>query len=303
MTRMYGASSMARGGPIFRGSIKENLEGIRPFATSENICRRYLRRADSGGRTHPFQGGGYRVFLFRLPAKLTKRAAEERDPACSMPAGSGCKRRRFADAMDRWTLQAGTSRYRDLRSRSSQREFYRAVPHSERAATGKSGSSRAEGEIHRYVFNGVSQESLNGAVQREIGVRTIWRVEVLNGNDAPAFFRRALVRADAAAFCSLPRRRAGRALPDASTEIREPLLPTNGPGEDVCRFPRRRGDGPREPWGTEEVYGFELRRSIRRSVHGTASQFAVGGTGPSGDPAWDTGRGSSSSLHRALPGE
>ncbi len=162
--------------PISRFN-KENLEGNQTVRYSENNAR-YLRVRIQEAQ-HPFQVTDIEVFS--SPAANKEAAAENGVSLANSlaPDANG------ADSLTRWTVDLGSGNIpiSKFMFETGQREFYRAV----RVLTssdGKEWQSAGGGEIHRYVFNGVSQESLEVWCYENGGPR-YWRAEVLNGNDAP----------------------------------------------------------------------------------------------------------------------
>lgn len=156
---------------------KENLEGNQTVRYSENNAR-YLRvRIQEAG--HSFQVAGIEVFA--SPALKKEAPAEIAKPlVVSLPpdvAGAG--------AQTQWTVDLGSATIpvASFNLETTQPEFYRAV----RILTstdGKEWQPAGGGEIHRYAVGGKTEESLAVSCYESWGPR-YWRVEVLNGNDAP----------------------------------------------------------------------------------------------------------------------
>jgi hypothetical protein len=156
---------------------KENLEGNQTVRYSENNAR-YLRVRIQETQ-HPFQVTDIEVFA--SPATNREAAAENGiSLATSLaPDANG------SDSLTRWTVDLGNGNIpiSKFTFETSQPEFYRAV-RTLTSSDGKEWQVAGGGEIHRYVFNGVSQESLEVSCYETGGPR-YWRAEVLNGNDAP----------------------------------------------------------------------------------------------------------------------
>jgi hypothetical protein len=97
-----------------------------------------------------------------------------RNPDADMPANATT-----------WTLDLGATNapVNSLDFTTDQREFFRGVRLST-SADGKEWSPAGGGEIYRYIGDSRREESLRVSVYGYPGVR-YWRVEILNGNDAP----------------------------------------------------------------------------------------------------------------------
>jgi Protein of unknown function (DUF3999) len=162
--------------PISRFN-KENLEGNQTVRYSENNAR-YLRVRIQETQ-HPFQVTDIEVFS--SPAANRVAAAENGISLANSlaPDANG------SDSLTRWTVDLGSGNIPISRFafETSQPEFYRAV-RILTSSDGKEWQFAGGGEIHRYVFNGVSQESLDVPCNENWGSHH-WRAEVLNGNDAP----------------------------------------------------------------------------------------------------------------------
>jgi Protein of unknown function (DUF3999) len=162
--------------PISRFS-KENLEGNQTVRYSENNAR-YLRVRIQEAQ-HPFQVTDIEVFS--SPASNNEAVGENEIQVVHAlaPDENG------SDSLTRWTMDfvGGHIPISRFTFETSQSEFYRAV-RILTSSDGKEWHFVGGGEIHRYVFNGVSQESL-GVPGSEDWEPRHWRVEVLNANDAP----------------------------------------------------------------------------------------------------------------------
>lgn len=160
--------------PISRFS-KENLEGNQIVRYSENNAR-YLR-VRIQETDDPFRVTDIEVFS--SPAVNKEAATENGLPLANSlaPDANG------PESLTRWTIDLGSGSIPISRFtfETSQPEFYRAV-RILTSSDGKEWQFVGGGEIHRYVFNGVSQESL-GVPCNENGGPRYWRVEVLNGSD------------------------------------------------------------------------------------------------------------------------
>jgi hypothetical protein len=155
---------------------KDNLEGNQAVRYSENNAR-YLRvRIQEGG--HSFQVSDIEVFS----SPATKTASPSEGPplfVSQAPDAQG------EGSQMQWTADLGSGNIpvAKFKFETSQPAFYRPV----RILTS---SDRKEwqfaggGEIHRYVVGGRTEESLAVQCYPSWGPR-YWRVEVLNGNDAP----------------------------------------------------------------------------------------------------------------------
>jgi hypothetical protein len=128
---------------------------------------------------HPFQVSDIEVFS--SPATNNEAVGENEIQVVHAlaPDENG------SDSLTRWTMDfvGGHIPVSRFTFESSQPEFYRAV-RILTSSDGKEWHFVGGGEIHRYVFNGVSQESL-GVPGSEDWRPRHWRVEVLNANDAP----------------------------------------------------------------------------------------------------------------------
>jgi hypothetical protein len=156
---------------------KENLEGNQTVRYSENNTR-YLRvRIQESAHTFEVSG----VEVFSSPAMKTDSPAVGSVLLTVMlpPDPSG------APSQTQWTVDLGgaTIPVAKCNFETTQQEFYRAV----RLLTStdqKEWQPVGGGEIHRFVVNGKTEESLGVQCCEMWGPR-FWRVEVLNANDAP----------------------------------------------------------------------------------------------------------------------
>jgi hypothetical protein len=156
---------------------KENLEGNQTVRYSENNAR-YLRvRIQEAA--HTFEVTGMEVFS--SPAIATESHAEKGAllTALLIPDSSG------APSQSQWTVDAGGAGIpiATFNFETTQPEFYRAV-RLLNSADGKEWQSVGGGEIHRFLVDGKTEESL-GVQSYEMWGPRYWRVEVLNANDAP----------------------------------------------------------------------------------------------------------------------
>ncbi|HUE55797.1 MAG TPA: DUF3999 family protein [Candidatus Udaeobacter sp.] len=156
---------------------KENLEGNQTVRYSENNAR-YLRvRIQESGRAFVVSG----VEVFSSPAAKTDSPAAGDVLLTTLvpPDPSG------APSQTQWTVDLGGAAIpvAKFNFETTQPEFYRAV----RLLTStdaKEWQPVGGGEIHRFVLNGKTEESLGVQCYGMWGPR-FWRVEVLNANDAP----------------------------------------------------------------------------------------------------------------------
>jgi hypothetical protein len=156
---------------------KENLEGNQTIRYSENNAR-YLRvRIQESARN--FEVTGVEVFSSPILKTESPAAGSVLLTAMLAPDPSG------APSQTQWTVDLGSPAIPvdKFDFESTQPEFYRAV----RLLTStdqKEWQPVGGGEIHRFVLNGKTEESL-GVHCYEIWGPRFWRVEVLNANDAP----------------------------------------------------------------------------------------------------------------------
>jgi len=156
---------------------KENLEGNQLVRYSENNAR-YLRvRIQEAA--HTFQVSGMEVFS--SPSFKTESPGESGAllGAVLLPDSSG------APSETQWTADLGAAAIPLARFNfeTTQPEFYRAV-RLLNSTDRKEWRSVGGGEIHRFVVNGKTEESL-GVQCYEVWGPRYWRVEVLNASDAP----------------------------------------------------------------------------------------------------------------------
>jgi len=156
---------------------KEGLEGNQTIRYSENNAR-YLR-VQIRETVNQFPVTNAAVFPSSQSQKdvipeqwLTLQGA--RDPDVGVPAGTTT-----------WTLDLGSTNapINALDFTTSQQDFFRGVRLST-SADAKEWSPAGGGEIYRYVGDSRREESLRVPVYGYPGVR-YWRIEILNGNDAP----------------------------------------------------------------------------------------------------------------------
>ena len=156
---------------------KEGLEGNQTIHYSENNAR-YLRvQIRESASQFPVTGAA--AFPSSASRKdvipeqwITLQSA--RGPDATAPAGTTM-----------WTLDLGSTNapINTLEFSTDQPEFFRGVRLSV-SADGKEWSPAGGGEIYRYLGDSRREESLRVPVYGYPGVR-YWRVEILNGNDAP----------------------------------------------------------------------------------------------------------------------
>jgi hypothetical protein len=156
---------------------RENLEGNQTVRYSENNAR-YLRvRIQESA--HTFEVTGMEVFS--SPAIATESPAERGALliALLLPDSNG------ASSQTQWTVDLGAAAIPIARFNfeTTQAEFYRAV-RLLNSTDQKEWQSAGGGEIHRFLANGKTEESL-GVQCYEVWGPRYWRVEVLNASDAP----------------------------------------------------------------------------------------------------------------------
>lgn len=156
---------------------KENLEGNQLIRYSENNAR-YLRVRIQEAE-HTFQVTGMEVFS--SPAFKPEIPSESGTllGAALLPDSTG------APSQTQWTVDLGAAAIPIARFNfeTTQPEFYRAV-RLLNSTDQKEWQSVGGGEIHRFVVNGRTEESLGVQCYEMWGPR-YWRVEVLNASDAP----------------------------------------------------------------------------------------------------------------------
>jgi hypothetical protein len=156
---------------------KEGLEGNQTLRYSENNAR-YLRvQIREGDKQFPVTGAS--VF----PSSLSqKNIIPEQWIALQAPRGADLTSSREETT---WTLDLGNTNVpiSDVEFTTDQQEFYRAVRISI-SADGKEWSPSGGGEIYRYTGDSHREELLRVPVYGYGGIR-YWRVEILNGSDAP----------------------------------------------------------------------------------------------------------------------
>lgn len=155
---------------------KEGLEGNQTVRYSENNAR-YLRlRIQESGQ--PFQVSG--VELFSSPATPRESHGSNALPLlASLAPDPG-----DSASQTQWTVDLGGDiPVAKFKLETSQPEFYRWV-HVAASGDRKEWQPAGGGEIHRYVADGKTEESLSVQCYESWGPR-YWRVEVLNGDDVP----------------------------------------------------------------------------------------------------------------------
>ncbi len=156
---------------------KEGLEGNQVVHYSENNAR-YLRVQirETGGQ---FPVTGASVFPSSQSQKEVIAEQKISLLAVRKPDGQGSSNATI------WTLDLGNENVpvNAFDFSTDQKEFFRGVRISS-SADGKEWSIGVGGEIYRYVSDSRLEESLRVPVYSYRGVR-YWRVEILNGNDAP----------------------------------------------------------------------------------------------------------------------
>ena len=156
---------------------KENLEGNQLVRYSENNAR-YLRvRIQEAA--HTFEVSGMQVFS--SPAFKSEIPTESGAllSAALLPDSNS------APSQTQWTVDLGAAAIPIARFNfeTAQPEFYRAV-RLLNSTDQKEWQSVGGGEIHRFLVNGRTEESL-GVQCYELWGPRYWRVEVLNASDAP----------------------------------------------------------------------------------------------------------------------
>jgi hypothetical protein len=162
--------------PISRFN-KEGIAGNQTVRYSENNAR-YLR-VQIAEPSHQFPVTGATVF----PSSQTQtqivvvggiQVQGWRPPDASSQQGTTS-----------WTLDVGNTNVpiTSLQFKSDQKEFFRAVRLSV-SADEKEWSSAGGGEIYRFASDAGLEEAVFVSVNGYPGIR-YWRIEILNGNDAP----------------------------------------------------------------------------------------------------------------------
>ncbi len=156
---------------------KENLEGSQTIRYSENNAR-YLRlRIQETARQFPVTS----VDVYSSPGVEKELLPAGGVPLMAMllPDSAG------PPSQTQWTVDLGSSTIpvAEVHFGTTQPEFYRAV-RILTSADAKEWQSAGGGEIYRYSVGGKIEESLLVRCYEIWGPR-YWRVEVLNGNDAP----------------------------------------------------------------------------------------------------------------------
>lgn len=154
---------------------RENLEGSQTIRYSENNARYLrLRIQEPSGQ---FPVTAVDIFASQGPEKEELAAA----PLIAQlaPDSTG------APSQTQWTvdLQSAAIPVAELNFETDQREFYRAV-RILTSANSKEWQPAGGGEIFRYSVAGKTEESLRVGFY-ELGGSRFWRIEILNGNDAP----------------------------------------------------------------------------------------------------------------------
>jgi hypothetical protein len=156
---------------------KENLEGSQTIRYSENNAR-YLRlRIQETSHQFPVTS----VDVYSSPG-----VGKELLPAAGVPLMAMLRPDSSSSpSQTQWTVDLGSSTIpvAELHFETTQPEFYRAVRILTRADE-KEWQSVGGGEIYRYSVGGKIEESLLVRCYEIWGPR-YWRVEVLDGNDAP----------------------------------------------------------------------------------------------------------------------
>lgn len=156
---------------------KDNLEGSQTVRYSENNAR-YLRvRILEAGESFQVTD----IEVFSSPVATTEISEQTGMPFLSSqtPDQNG------DNSQTQWTLDLGSESIPLAKFvfETSQPEFYRAV-RIRTSTDQKEWQFAGGGEIHRYTAGGKTEESLTVQCYESWGPR-YWRVDVLNGNDAP----------------------------------------------------------------------------------------------------------------------
>jgi hypothetical protein len=154
---------------------RENLEGSQTIRYSENNARYLrLRIQEASGQ---FPVTGVEVFA--------SQGVEKEEPSAASLIAFLPPDSRAEPSQTQWTvdLESAAIPVTELNFETDQPEFYRAV----RILTStdkKEWQAAGGGEIYRYSVRGNTEESLRVRCYEIWGSR-FWRVEILNGNDAP----------------------------------------------------------------------------------------------------------------------
>ncbi len=156
---------------------KENLEGNQIIRYSENNARYLRARIQEAARAFEVTG----IEVFSSPAMKTESPTESGVllTAMLLPDSNG------APSQTQWTvdLRGAAIPVAKFNFETTQPEFYRPVRLLS-SSDEKDWQPVGGGEIHRFVVNGKTEESLGVHCYEMWGPR-FWRVEVLNANDAP----------------------------------------------------------------------------------------------------------------------
>jgi hypothetical protein len=151
---------------------KENLEGSQTIHYSENASRFLRLRIFESAHQFPVTGAAVLTYDTREPSRAPVPAAFAMD--ASAPPD-----------VTRWSTDLSTDQLpvTQVVFATTQPEFYRAV-RILTSADGKEWQTKCGGEIFRYKVGEKLEESLRVGFPENWGGR-YWRVEILNGNDAP----------------------------------------------------------------------------------------------------------------------
>jgi hypothetical protein len=153
---------------------KENLEGSQTIHYSENASRFLRLRIFESAHQLPVTGAAILTYDTRQPARLPVPVPAAFQLDSSAPSN-----------LTRWSADLSTDQLpvTELVFSTIQPEFYRAV-RILTSADGKEWRTICGGEIFRYKVGEKLEESLRVSFPENWGGR-YWRVEILNGNDAP----------------------------------------------------------------------------------------------------------------------
>jgi hypothetical protein len=152
---------------------KEHIAGSRQVHYSDNNAR--FLRVRIFDPTQQFPVTTVQVMFSREAQEPTRASLPAQfSPDPTAPATSS-----------RWVADLGPGSFpvSGVAFETTQPEFFRVV-HIETSEDGKEWQYFFSGEIYRYTQGDKQAESLR-VLSRESGPRRFWRVEVLNGNDAP----------------------------------------------------------------------------------------------------------------------